>query len=334
MNIDSAEPLGIAMSPLRKWAADLQRADCPIPPDEYVPNTWSEARPAPLETALQAATADASALAGLPLHPVCSFLRRYEHGAELRRHVDREAIEWTASLVLHHDGPTWPLRTVAADFDAQAVFLRSGAIEHWRDRFTGRVSVVGLLHWNSDPRYLDDRPPPPYAHASQVLSGDDIAKLYADFDASSLKPGMIGHAGVPSQNRANMIAWLRRPRWQWLYDRIYAAAARANAAHWGLDIAGRSTDDVQFTRYEVGEHYGWHRDVDENARGQTRLRTLSVVLLLRSSEAGGGLELRRGGVIPMVPGDAAIFPSAEEHRAIEVVKGTRDSVVLWLSRSP
>ena len=39
-----------------------------------------------------------------------------------------------------------------------------------------------------------------------------------------------------------------------------------------------------------------------------------------------------GGVIRLEPGDAVIFPATARHRALEVTDGTRDSLVLWLSR--
>ena len=172
----------------------------------------------------------------------------------------------------------------------------------------------------------------PYIHVSQVLAPAELGRLYAEIDGMEARPGFVRYRGVPPHNICNRISWLVRPEWQWLYDRLLAIAAQVNSRHWRIDISATSSDELQFTRYEAGEHYGWHRDVDPQAVGrQHALRTLTAISLLRSPSGGGGLEFRNGGVIPLAAGDMVVFPSVEEHRALEVSQGTRDSLILWLS---
>ena len=111
-----------------------------------------------------------------------------------------------------------------------------------------------------------------------------------------------------------------------MYERLRDAIARSNV--WGLDITGSSPDDVQFARYGVGGKYDWHTDRDESVQAK---RTVSEVVLLKHPEAGGGLELKRGGVVSLEPGDACVFPSRELHRALPVVRGIRETLTLWLA---
>lgn len=73
-----------------------------------------------------------------------------------------------------------------------------------------------------------------------------------------------------------------------------------------------------------------HSDVNEAAGGTHARRTLSIVVLLRNPASGGGIEFRDGGVVPLTPGEAVVFPAATVHRAVPVVQGTRDSLIYWM----
>ena len=162
-----------------------------------------------------------------------------------------------------------------------------------------------------------------------VLSEADLLRLRDGLQGVQLQPGMVSHGGVPSENRANSIAWLSRPEWQWLYDMLHVAASESDL--WGTNVAG-ATGEVQFARYEVGEHYGWHSDSDPNAPGEISRRTLSIVVVVSEAESGGVLEVRGAPDLDLRAGDAVVFPAQAEHRATAVVVGRRESIVLWLTR--
>lgn len=333
--MQTLDDITAAVDALRPWAKSLKRSDCPIAPDDHVSQCWSIYAPSQLEELLIALTPYVSFLLGEQLVPVNSFLRRYEKGAILKEHVDREDIEWTASLILHHEGPPWPLRTRDEIYTGPMSLLQSGITPHWRDEFLGDISIVGLLHWKT-PGYNIKSPvkdTPPFLHISQALMPEHLCRLYDNIHKVQLTPGMISYRGLPSTNRANMISWLPRGEdWGWLYERLFSLASGVNDRHWQLDINGPSVDEVQFTRYEAGEFYGWHFDVDDTAKGQITKRTLSLVCLTQEAQKGGGLEIRGHGVLPMALGDAIVFPATIEHRAVPVELGVRDSLVLWLSR--
>lgn len=311
--------------------------------DAYVKHTDNLFDPSPARRLLGAMLASVEEACGRELAPEVTFARVYRRGAVLLPHADRAGLDWTVSIVLEADEP-WALKadiggetqTLTSITLTQGVLCNGGEVTHWRDEpYEGESCIVLLLHYRELHAPVSASPQPPtvhYRHVSQVLNSDELARIYRELDGGSLSPGMVTHGGTPSNIRANMISWLPRPEWQWLYDRLWAAASRENDRTWRLPITVQSQDEMQFTRYAPGEYYGWHRDVDEAAQGQIALRALSVVVLLRDPAAGGGLELRNGGLIEMAPGDAAIFPASEEHRALQVTAGTRDSLILWLSR--
>lgn len=132
---------------------------------------------------------------------------------------------------------------------------------------------------------------------------------------------------IKPEVRNHHIKWLMRPDWQWLHDRMFQAGAAINRIYWGWHLSQAESEDVQFSRYEAGERYDWHRDVGRDNPG----RQVSMVVLLKNAEAGGGLELEQDGKIELAEGDAVVFPSDERHRALEVERGRRETLVLWLS---
>lgn len=281
------------------------------------------------------------AAAGTALAPVSTFGRVYSRGATLGEHTDREPLDWTVSLTLEADAP-WPLEARVEDdlwvghtpVDAVGVLMNGRRVRHRRSTpYAGDRSVTLLLHYRELRPYefADQTAPARFVHVPRVLDSVDVGRVYGQFDTGELAPGTIGHAGRASSNRSNAHAWLRRPAWQWLYDRLYRTADWANARHWREAVSPASPEEIQFSRYRSGNHYGWHRDVDERSAGQTALRTISIVVLLREPQAGGGFELRDGGLVPMAVGDGVVIRAAAEHRALPVDDGTRDTLVLWLS---
>lgn len=85
----------------------------------------------------------------------------------------------------------------------------------------------------------------------------------------------------------------------------------------------------QFTSYSSSDYYNWHTD-DSNGR------YCSLVIQLNNNYDGGDLELMlEDKIIKMEPklGNAIIFLSNLNHRVTEVLKGTRYSLVNWLTLS-
>jgi hypothetical protein len=94
-------------------------------------------------------------VAGGPLFPCYSYLRIYQAGAELPRHLDRPSCEISTSLALGGDAARpWPLCVEAGGKDlslplapGDMLAYRGADLPHWRDRFEGRHWIQVFLHY-------------------------------------------------------------------------------------------------------------------------------------------------------------------------------------------
>ena len=262
---------------------------------------------------------------GRTLEANCTFCRIYGRGSVLQAHTDRSSLDWTVSIQLRSDAP-WGIEVneggrwnVISTVAGQGVLINGSVIQHRRSQpFSGIEAVVLLLHYTERIAFK---------LVKSVLSLKAVEHISRN--VCELQDGTVRSSAQASKERIARIAWLSRTsEWRWVYDLLFVAASIANV--WGLDITGDSPDDVQFARYGVGGKYDWHLDRDETVRAK---RTLSMVVLLQHPEEGGGFELKRGGVVPLEPGDACVFPSREYHRALPVVSGIRETLTLWLAET-
>jgi PKHD-type hydroxylase len=149
-----------------------------------------------------------------------------------------------------------------------------------------------------------------------------------------------GSTGRELSWRNNYVQFLDNNHW--LEGVLYNHVRYANkSAQWNYEI--NEISPVQISKYENNEYYNWHQDcsilvpIDTLPIGQQR--KLSVVLQLNdpSEYTGGGLELEDefnnplGSNLLLNQGDLIVFPSFINHRAIEVIEGTRYSATGWVS---
>lgn len=122
-----------------------------------------------------------------------------------------------------------------------------------------------------------------------------------------------------------------------LYAKIKKLIVEINEKHFGFELFGL-TELFQYTVYHgdpnEGGHYTWHRDA--NPKNADLLRKLTFVLQLSdpSDYKGGDLQLMSKGVEQTVEkkrGLVVAFPASAIHRVRPVTKGTRRSLVLWIS---
>jgi PKHD-type hydroxylase len=154
---------------------------------------------------------------------------------------------------------------------------------------------------------------------------------------------------ILKRKRKSDIVWLSD---RWIYKEIQPYVNQANAAagwnfDWDFSEAG------QFTKYGVGQYYGWHCDSwnkpydnPNNLNEHGKIRKLSVVVSLSNPEEydGGNLEFDMRNhkdwerdkeksiyecheIRPK--GSIVVFPSFVWHRVKPVTKGTRYSLVIW-----
>ena len=139
---------------------------------------------------------------------------------------------------------------------------------------------------------------------------------------------------------------------RWIYKEIQPFINQANReAGWNFDWDWSETS--QFTKYDVGQYYGWHSDSwnkpydnPDNINQHGKIRKLSVTVSLTDPKEydGGNLEFDTRShkdwerdkeksiyecheIRPK--GSIVVFPSFVWHRVKPVTKGTRYSLVIW-----
>ena len=151
------------------------------------------------------------------------------------------------------------------------------------------------------------------------------------------------------KKRKSEIVWVND---QWIYKEIHPFIHEANkTAGWNFDWD--FSESCQFTKYGVGQHYGWHCDSwdkpydkpdDPNSHGKIRKLSVTVSLSDPSEYDGGNLEFdfrnqvdwernKKSKIKECTEirprGSIIVFPSFVWHRVNPVTKGTRYSLVIW-----
>lgn len=154
----------------------------------------------------------------------------------------------------------------------------------------------------------------------------------------SLAPATARVSGevIREEIRKSQTSWIfPNPTSAWIFDRLSNVILQANSLHFRFDLSG-FYQGLQFTKYEApGEHYEWHQD-----RGATvGIRKLSLSLQLSDPDDydGGELQFLHGKdeeTFAKERGLIALFPSWALHRVTPVTRGTRYSLVAWVSGPP
>jgi len=146
------------------------------------------------------------------------------------------------------------------------------------------------------------------------------------------KPG----GGVDTKKRTTTISWIPFKEMQPMYNQINEFIQKANRNHFGFgDI--QITEQAQFTEYPEGGFYDWHMDTDVNMKHEPPVRKISMTLLLSPENQfeGGDLELMAPGKrVKLKQGHAIIFASFLNHRVAPVIRGVRQSLVMWFGGKP
>lgn len=152
---------------------------------------------------------------------------------------------------------------------------------------------------------------------------------------------ILKEAGVGGENkeineiRKSKISWISlNQETGWLYDRLAYVARQLNGQFFEFDLFG-FVEDMQYTVYDSNSsHYTWH--MDKGPLTGSPPRKLSLVLQLSDPEEyeGGNLELMTIAdpiVTEKKKGLIYAFPSWVMHRVTPVTRGTRRTLVVWIS---
>lgn len=163
---------------------------------------------------------------------------------------------------------------------------------------------------------------------------ESIIKMGID---RGLKPGLVNNDNVADTTiRKSSVSWINPAEdSKWVYERCSQIICSLNQQFFGFDIFGMM-EDMQFTQYEApGERYGKHIDMVKDGTP----RKLSFVMQLTDPKEYDGGELilhlsETPTVMPRKQGYITVFPSFVLHEVTPVTRGTRHSLVSWVSGKP
>ena len=165
------------------------------------------------------------------------------------------------------------------------------------------------------------------------LSEEEIDQIIAD-NAPLLMDGKIGTgSGDADVRRSQVVGISKRVRNRWLYRRIWEAAEEFNRRFFCVHIS-EIEGNIQLARYDSSDRgfYDWHPDFSEFA--PNRKISFSVQLSRPEEYEGGDLELLFKGKpyqVDKTKGTFIAFPSFAMHRVTPVTRGTRWSLVAWIT---
>lgn len=118
--------------------------------------------------------------------------------------------------------------------------------------------------------------------------------------------------------RSTEVRWITRESHSWVFS-VMQQYARQVQSDLGLDSVLKIVDNIQLSTYKEGDYYGWHKDC----------RLLSCSVLLSNNFSGGRLEFAEPGAPLLRNAGQGLFFTDQLHRVKPVLKGTRDSLVVW-----
>ena len=125
------------------------------------------------------------------------------------------------------------------------------------------------------------------------------------------------------------------PAFDWIYQKLASIAMKSNNDFYWFDLLGFH-QELQLTRYSEGDFFDWHLDF---GKGEISARKLSITVQLSDENEyeGGDLQFMINEKVVNAPrkkGTIVVFPSFIIHRVTPITKGTRQSIVGWVSGPP
>ena len=203
-----------------------------------------------------------------------------------------------------------------------------------------------FFHSVISPKLCDDI----IKHCSSNLQ---VAKIGGEADENDKPDRWWAEGKTIEKKRKSQVAFFDD---RWIYKEIQPYVKLANnLAGWNFDWDW--TEQAQFTKYGLNEHYGWHcdsysepyQDVPQGMVG--KIRKLSVTVSLSDPEDYEGSDLefdfrnnhdydftktdnKEICKKAKVRGSIIVFPSFVWHRVTPVTSGTRYSMVMWNLGAP
>ena len=165
-------------------------------------------------------------------------------------------------------------------------------------------------------------------HHSGLYTPEDLDKITELGDSLDLIEGAVlvdGKDAVEHKKRNTKIAWVHHTHeTAWIFIKM--------AKLWELEPISM-LQSFQYSLYNVGGHYDWHRDLGANDEIVSN-RVISGVLQLSepTDYQGGLLEVENHfgqHTIEKEFGMITSFPAGWRHRVTPVTHGVRKTLVMW-----
>ena len=169
------------------------------------------------------------------------------------------------------------------------------------------------------------------------FTSEEVDKILYMESLQNFGKGQVGSQGAEAEKevRDSDIAWIYPDQHShWLFERLGLITATVNHHQFMYDIKG--VEVLQYTKYNLNQHYSWHWDVEFG--WQNYQRKISAVMMLTGPDEyeGGELEVCNNGnfentqVLKPNKGDIVFFASWMPHRVRPVTSGERKSLVMWV----
>jgi PKHD-type hydroxylase len=171
-----------------------------------------------------------------------------------------------------------------------------------------------------------------YAFWNNAFSKEECQKIINIAKDKGLIKGTT--KGVTKDVRDSKVSWLYPvDGMDWVFRRVTDITLNLNERFFKFDLFGLN-EGFQFTNYEAPSgKYGKH--VDRAINSPVRKLSISIQLTNPEEYEGGELKLydgeEEGIVMDKAQGTLIIFPSYVLHEVIPITKGTRNSLVTWIT---
>lgn len=169
------------------------------------------------------------------------------------------------------------------------------------------------------------------------LLPEEVDKILSFWDdEKTIKATVSGESEYKDELRKSSVMFIDNvPENNWIYNKLATLAINVNNQHFWFDLLGFH-QELQLTRYSEGDFFEWHLDF---GAGEISARKLSMTIQLSDPNdyEGGDLQFMINEKIISAPrsrGTIVIFPSFIIHRVTPITKGTRQSIVGWVSGPP
>ena len=165
-----------------------------------------------------------------------------------------------------------------------------------------------------------------------IVSDDFCNEIIENGEAKIFENAKL--SGGDINNRSSKVSWINDKKFQTPLSQFVQSAN--TESNWNFSL--KEFEELQYTLYNVGDHYDWHHDCHNKPYENKTIRKLSFTLCLNDEYEGGNFSIwdadprdtKNLKTIKLKKGTMLVFPSHLWHKVDKVTKGTRKVLVGWV----